>query len=65
MSATAGKNGDGEDEEEDVDGMTRLVTASHVGATSIESVVAILDVRVHARALGVVLDGKRIEKSGK
>ena len=60
MRAAAGENGDGEDEEEDVDGMTRLVTSTHVRVAPVKSVVTILDVRVHARALGVVLTKKEI-----
>ena len=55
MGTAAGEDGDGEDEEEDVDGVTRLVTAAHVGPAPVKPVVAILDVRIHARTLGIIL----------
>ena len=55
MSAAAGKDGDGKDKKEDVDGMTRLMTPANISAAPIEPIVSVLDVRVHARTLGVIL----------
>ena len=48
MGATTGEDRDSKDKKEDVNGMTRLVTAANVGARAIETVVPVLDVRVHA-----------------